>query len=189
MARNVVFYLQTCLLHNKFSQTKWVLDHNSIFAQVDAFVQRCKDLIDVCDGQMHFARWQDGEKIPLPYFHGARGPEITRNLLEIETTFDNNLWILRNVKKTILDVKATSWHDDYNKLVFCFDRMLIFWESVAVCLSPFLPVSLSVCLSVNTYICVLQLLVQANYCAASKAICLCLSVCLSVNTHNHLSSL
>jgi dynein heavy chain len=91
------------------------LDHNSIFAQVDAFVQRCKDLLDVCEGQVHFGRWQDGEKTPLPLFHGCRSLEIKRSLLEIESTFDKNLWILRNVKKSILDVKATSWHDDYNK--------------------------------------------------------------------------
>jgi dynein heavy chain len=35
--------------------------------------------------------------------------------LEIEATFEKNLSQLRAVKKTILDVKATSWHDDYNR--------------------------------------------------------------------------
>lgn len=29
------------------SQEKWVLDQTSIFAQVDAFIQRCKDLLEV----------------------------------------------------------------------------------------------------------------------------------------------
>ena len=112
--------MQASLLHNKFSEEKWILDQNSIFAQVDAFVQRCKDLLDVCEGQVHFARWQDGEKTPLPLFHGCRSSDIRRNLLEIESTFDKNLWILRNVKKSILDVKATSWHDDYNRYVSLF---------------------------------------------------------------------
>lgn len=31
----------------RFSNRGWVLDQTSIFAQVDAFVQRCKDLIEV----------------------------------------------------------------------------------------------------------------------------------------------
>ena len=35
-------------MHLKFSVSeKWVLDQTSIFAQVDAFVQRCKDLVEV----------------------------------------------------------------------------------------------------------------------------------------------
>ena len=55
---------------------------------------------------MHFARMYDGEKTPLPCFHGVRGPEIVRSLLEIEATFEKNLQILKDVKKTILDVKV-----------------------------------------------------------------------------------
>lgn len=69
----------------------------------------------MCECQIHFARREDGNKTPLPIFGGQRGPEITRSLLEIENAFEKNLLILRNVKKTILDVKATTWHDDYNK--------------------------------------------------------------------------
>ena len=40
-------YDKTSRIHHKFSQTGWVLDKSSIFAQVDAFVQRCKDLLEV----------------------------------------------------------------------------------------------------------------------------------------------
>ncbi|XP_077988088.1 dynein axonemal heavy chain 2-like [Glandiceps talaboti] len=69
----------------------------------------------VCECQTHFARMEDGNKKPMPYFSGQRGPEIARSLLEIEGTFDKNLQILRDVKSTILDVKATTWHDDYNR--------------------------------------------------------------------------
>ena len=39
--------LQTSKLHHKFSPVGWVLDKSSIFAQVDAFIQRCKDLLEV----------------------------------------------------------------------------------------------------------------------------------------------
>ena len=48
----------------------------------------------------------DGEKTPLPCFHGVRGPEVVRSLLEVEATFEKNLQILKDVKKTILDVKV-----------------------------------------------------------------------------------
>ena len=33
-------------MHHKFSAEGWVLDQSSIFAQIDAFVQRCKDLLE-----------------------------------------------------------------------------------------------------------------------------------------------
>ena len=58
---------------------------------------------------------EEGQKTEMPNFSGQRGPEIVRGLLEIEAVFEKNLNILRDVKKTILDVKATSWHDDYNR--------------------------------------------------------------------------
>nr|KAG5688710.1 hypothetical protein BaRGS_029536 [Batillaria attramentaria] len=103
-------YDKTSKLHHKFSQVGWVLDKSSIFAQVDAFIQRCKDLLE-----LHFARQEDGQRTEMPHFGGQKGPEIARGLLEIENQFEKNLNILRNVKKTILDVKATSWHDDYNR--------------------------------------------------------------------------
>ncbi|XP_063485594.1 dynein axonemal heavy chain 2 isoform X3 [Symphalangus syndactylus] len=108
-------YLQAVQMHTQFSSRGWVLDQTSIFAQVDAFVQRCKDLIEVCDCQYHFARWEDGKQGPLPCFFGAQGPQITRNLLEIEDIFHKNLHMLRAVRGGILDVKNTSWHEDYNK--------------------------------------------------------------------------
>lgn len=38
------------------SRSKWDFDPSSIFAQIDAFVQRCRDLLEVCEGQVLFAR-------------------------------------------------------------------------------------------------------------------------------------
>ncbi|XP_078389870.1 dynein axonemal heavy chain 2 [Cetorhinus maximus] len=69
----------------------------------------------VCDCQEFFARWEDGEQIPLPCFGGHRGPDITRSLLEIEATFDKNLHMLKAMKNEILDVKNTFWHDEYSR--------------------------------------------------------------------------
>ena len=34
-------------VHEKFGNIGWELDKTTIFAQIDAFIQRCKDLIDV----------------------------------------------------------------------------------------------------------------------------------------------
>ena len=57
----------------------------------------------------------EGKNKEMPHFAGQRGPEIVRALLEIESVFTKNLSNLSAVRKTILDVKATTWHDDYNR--------------------------------------------------------------------------
>ena len=55
---------------------------------------------------MHFARRYEGPKTSLPCFRGIRGPGVVRSLLEIEATFEKNLQILKDVRRTILDVKV-----------------------------------------------------------------------------------
>jgi dynein heavy chain, axonemal len=64
---------------------------------------------------MHFARWEEAVKTELPIFGGQRGPTINRMLTEIENAFDKSLHELCSVQNTILNVKATTWHEDYNR--------------------------------------------------------------------------
>ncbi|XP_066578473.1 dynein axonemal heavy chain 2 [Amia ocellicauda] len=108
-------YLHASQMHHKCSKTGWVLDQTSIFAQVDAFLQRCRDLLEVCECQQHFARWEDGTQTPLPCFGGCQGPEVGRSLLEVQGTFYKSLEALRRVRHSILDVKSPSWHEDYSR--------------------------------------------------------------------------
>ncbi|KAI8853504.1 dynein heavy chain, N-terminal region 2-domain-containing protein [Chytridium lagenaria] len=81
-----------------FTKQTWDFDQSSIFAQIDAFVQRCRDLLEA----------------PIPFFGGSRGPEIAKSLEDIELAFQKHISSLWNIRKYILDVKATRWHDDYN---------------------------------------------------------------------------
>jgi hypothetical protein len=40
-------FFKSVKVHEKFSHKEWQLDRTTIFAQIDAFIQRCKDLIEV----------------------------------------------------------------------------------------------------------------------------------------------
>ena len=98
----------------------WNFDAANIFAQIDAFVQRCRDLLEVCEGQLQFARQSIAlrkgldPKSALPVFAGSHGPETLSALIDIEHRFDALLHRLKSVDYWILDVKSTKWHEDYN---------------------------------------------------------------------------
>jgi dynein heavy chain len=72
-----MIYRKTCSHVLKYTKMTWDFDQSSIFAQIDAFVQRCRDLLEVCEGQIQFARKiSNGQKAPVPFFGGSKGPEI-----------------------------------------------------------------------------------------------------------------
>lgn len=80
-----------------------------------AFVQRCRDLLEVGESQCQFARVVDGgHKAQIPFFGGSRGPEVGKSLEDVEKAFEKHIKSLWEIRKYILDVKATRWHDDYN---------------------------------------------------------------------------
>eukprot|EP00727_Mastigamoeba_balamuthi_P014495 m51a1_g9670 putative dynein heavy chain axonemal (5182) ;mRNA; r:1243469-1265072 len=93
---------------------QWDFAETSVFAYLDAFIKRCKDLLEVCEGQVQFARKKGASKEPIPSFGGAHGPEVTKSLTEIERSFERQVQQLKALKYGILDVKATRWHDDFN---------------------------------------------------------------------------
>ena len=93
-------------------KTGWALDRSSIFAQIDAFVQRCRDLQEVCEGQTQFARRAaGGTNAELPVFGGAKGGEVSSQLLAIQSNFEKHVATLKSLNYDILDVKATRWYD------------------------------------------------------------------------------
>jgi dynein heavy chain len=103
--------------HSTAPVLHWKFDDASIFAQTDAFVQRCRDLLEVCEGQIQFCRKSsgtNGKPGALPRFGGTRGHEITKALVEIQEQFEQQIDHLRSLDYDILDVKTSHWHDDYN---------------------------------------------------------------------------
>ncbi|XP_029311197.1 LOW QUALITY PROTEIN: dynein heavy chain 2, axonemal [Cottoperca gobio] len=107
-------YLQASQIHHQYSTKGWVLDQTSIFVVIDVFIQRFRELLEVCDCQYQFARWEDGQQRALPCFSGCQGPEFTRSLLEIEGNFHHGLKNLHALDKGVLDVQSTTWSTEFN---------------------------------------------------------------------------
>ncbi len=88
------------------------LDAAAIFAPVDAFSQRCADLVSLCEAQVQFARKTvkgSGEQAPLPPMGGLRGNDIARSLCAVEATFLQHVASLQALEAVALDVKAGAW--------------------------------------------------------------------------------
>lgn len=105
---------KTIIKYSNNPDRKWKLDSDeTIFAENEAFIQRCKDCKDICEGQLQFAR--KGQGITLPKFGGSKGPEIKKNLDELQGMFQRYLEDIKDLDYDILDVKKTKWHDDYGQ--------------------------------------------------------------------------
>lgn len=68
---------------------------------MDAFLQRCRDLLEVCEAQLQFA-----PTTKLPVFGGTRGSEVEKNIGDIQVAFQTLLGQLKGLKYDILDIKA-----------------------------------------------------------------------------------
>ena len=64
----------------------------------------------VCDSQIQFSK-----SLELPIFGGTRGKEITKSLTEMQDTFQKLVSVLKTLPYSLLDVKVTKWHDDFNR--------------------------------------------------------------------------
>mmetsp|Transcript_23925 Transcript_23925/g.20935 ORF Transcript_23925/g.20935 Transcript_23925/m.20935 type:complete len:561 (+) Transcript_23925:252-1934(+) len=107
-------YMKMEKMTHIYGQRKWNYgEGSSIFAQIDAFRQRCYDLKEICEGQLQFAR--KGSDAQMPIFGGTKGVEIINLLEENKVRFKKHLDKIKNTKEDkILDIKSTKWHDDYN---------------------------------------------------------------------------
>lgn len=100
--------------HETFSNKPWLVSYSAIFAQNAAFIQRCRDLLEVCDSQALFARKHGAESDPLPAFAGTRGLELARSLSGIETAYKEAIATLRQSQAEILDVKSSRYQPAFN---------------------------------------------------------------------------
>ncbi|XP_050668613.1 dynein axonemal heavy chain 2 [Leptidea sinapis] len=98
--------------HSEAKPGTWELDTGAIFNYIDSFVQRCFDMLDICNCMIIFGRIDEMEVINKPMFGGARGDQFEDKCDQIEHMFHDALDNVKSVSATILDVQAPSWYDD-----------------------------------------------------------------------------
>ena len=78
----------------------WSLDRAPIFNHVDSFIQRCKDMIEICEAMISFGRHDETEEIPKPNFGGSRHMEFINWCSKVEEMFAESLKAIEDVLLT-----------------------------------------------------------------------------------------
>ncbi|KAJ8920059.1 hypothetical protein NQ315_011713 [Exocentrus adspersus] len=115
MTRYIKTYVLVSTSHNEHGIYSWDLDKAPIFNHVDSFIQRCKDMIEVCESMIVFGRYNETENIPKPKFGGSRGVEFEQWAERTEKMFQDSLLDIEKIKHRIFDVQAAEWYDDILK--------------------------------------------------------------------------
>ncbi|KAK9909936.1 hypothetical protein WJX75_009720 [Coccomyxa subellipsoidea] len=86
----------------------WELEPAAVFAQLDIFAQRCRNLMDVC-----LDRKQFGAEVSLPTFGGTSGAETKKALQDIQVGFAKAAHKLVALQYSPLDVNDSRWSADF----------------------------------------------------------------------------
>jgi len=101
--------------------------NDSIFAQVEAFKQRCNELKEIGQCQLQFA--MKGKGVVIPEFPGSKGRDISNNLEELKRQFNKHLDTkIKEIRKSMLDLNNQKWHDNitsFKSAMKDLDTMLI----------------------------------------------------------------
>jgi len=118
-------YARVVAAVSKHGSRSWNFDSSTIFAHIDAFIQRCRDMLDICEAEAQFS-----PKNCLPPFGGNRGAEIIKSLQDIQNSFQKLIDKLRALDYQILDVKATQWYVDYNSFKSSVQELEVLMNNV-----------------------------------------------------------
>lgn len=91
----------------------WQLDQGIIFNHVNAFMERLRDLMEICEAMIVFGRLDENEQIEQSQFSGTSGEQLEKIAANVEKKFLDVLNELRrsNSKQLMLNVHRSEWYD------------------------------------------------------------------------------
>jgi len=92
---------------------KWDFDGALIFAQLEAFLQRCHDLMDICDSQLQFVQKKYSNCGLNQAFKYINNKAILKGIIDIEVNFLLHIDRLKKLDYNILDIQKSKWHEDF----------------------------------------------------------------------------
>ncbi|XP_052864637.1 dynein axonemal heavy chain 2-like [Anopheles cruzii] len=88
----------------------WNLDYAAIFNRINAFLQRLRDIVEVCDAMLIFGKYADGTAYTSYRFFCNNADEFERRCEQVEKVFHDALEKVESVGGTILDINNKDWY-------------------------------------------------------------------------------
>ncbi|XP_044753245.1 dynein axonemal heavy chain 2 [Coccinella septempunctata] len=115
LTQYIKLYVLISESHTMFGEKPWKLNTAPIFNHVDSLIQRCKDMIEICESMITFGRYDETEVLPKPTFGGSRGQEFESWVDKIEVMFNRSLAEVETKRTIIFDVQVADWYDEILK--------------------------------------------------------------------------
>lgn len=90
----------------------WMFDENNIFNQINIFIQRLYDIMEICETIIVFGRVDESMTIPPLNFGCYNAHEFLLICRDIECKFENGLKIIKNSSEMILNVHNRLWYHE-----------------------------------------------------------------------------
>ncbi|KAF5308522.1 hypothetical protein FQR65_LT06187 [Abscondita terminalis] len=111
----IKIYVAVSSTHCQYDDREWDLERAPIFNHIDTFIQRCKDMLEICEAMIIFGRFDETEEIPKPRFGGTRGEEFEHWCDRVENMFQRSLDAVEEQKIQIFNVQDSAWNDEMLK--------------------------------------------------------------------------
>jgi dynein heavy chain len=102
------------VLNEKSRGLLWAFDEASMFASLDGFIQRCHDLLQICQGFSQFSlNFSKEGSDAYQLIQSLRDTNVKDALLGIKHMFFRQVSDVKKLEYEILNVRNTSWHEDF----------------------------------------------------------------------------
>ena len=88
-------------------QNPWKFQNSALFARLDAFLERCHDILDLTQTALQF------NKLERVEVGGTKGKALSANVRQIHADFVEALEKLHQVEYDVMDVESKKFDDDF----------------------------------------------------------------------------
>ncbi|XP_046389339.1 dynein axonemal heavy chain 2 [Ischnura elegans] len=96
---------------NKHGKTFWDVDDRVIFKHCELFMDRCRDVLEICRDMICFARMDETRDIQKPMFGGCQGRKHEKVMNKLEEKYKVILKQTFKHKKLMLDTESMEWNE------------------------------------------------------------------------------
>ena len=105
----------------------WVFDESKIFNQIDIFIQRLNDIMEICETIIVFGRCDETVVIPPLSFGCYNAKEYTMTCHDMEKKFETALSVIKTSSSMILNVHDKDWYQEmstFKKLIRSLEEVV-----------------------------------------------------------------